>query len=162
MNFCRRKNKADIAFWFFYRLQKCIKSPFTQHMDFIYDIDFFSQCCRRIEHFINNFLSNIIYSCMRSRINLYIIQTCSGIDEFTVCTMITWISILKVETIEPLSNQSCWSRFPSPSRSKKQIIVMYGIPRQHLSLENINNMLLTNHFIKRLWTILVCKAHELS
>ena len=107
MNFRSRKNEADIAFWLFDCFQKCIESSFTQHMYLINYVDFLFEGCRWIKSFIDDLFPNIVYSRMRSRIDLRIIQTCSLIDEFTVRTMVTRVSILEIKTVESLGNQSC-------------------------------------------------------
>ena len=116
--------------------------------------------CRWIECFIYNFLSNIVHSCMRSCIDLSIIETCSRIDKLTITTFIARISILKIKTVKPLCNQPSWSSLPSSSRSKKEIIMMNLISSNHLGFENVTNMLLSDHLIKGLRTILVCEAHK--
>ena len=129
-------------------------------MNLIDYIDLLLERCRWIECFVYNFLSNIVYSCMRSGIDLSIIETCSRIDKLTITTFIARISILKIKTVESLCDQPSWSSLPSSSRSKKEIIMMNLISSNHLSFENITNMLLSDHLIKGLWTILVCEAHQ--
>ena len=129
-------------------------------MNLIDYIDLLLERCRWIEGFIYNFLSNIVYSCMRSSIDLSIIETRSRIDELTITTFIARISILKIKTVKPLCNQPSWSSLPSSSRSKKEIIMMNLISSNHLGFENVTNMLLSDHLIKGLWTILVCEAHQ--
>ena len=129
-------------------------------MNLIDYIDLLLERCRWIECFVYNFLSNIIHSCMRSSIDLSIIETRSRIDELTITTFIARISILKIKTVESLCNEPSWSSLPSSSRSKKEIIMMNLISSNHLSFENITNMLLSDHLIKGLRTILVCEAHK--
>ena len=129
-------------------------------MDLIDYIDLLLERCRWIEGFVYNFLSNIVHSCMRSSINLSIIETRSRIDELTITTFIARISILKIKTVKPLCNQPSWSGLPGSSWSKKEIIMMNLISSNHLSFENITNMLLSDHLIKGLRTILVCEAHK--
>ena len=129
-------------------------------MNLIDYIDLLLERCRWVECFVYNFLSNIVHSCMRSCIDLSIIETCSRIDKLTITTFIARISILKIKTVKPLCNQPSWSSLPSSSRSKKEIIMMNLISSNHLGFENITNMLLSDHLIKGLWTILVCEAHK--
>ena len=126
-------------------------------IDYIYLL---LECCRWIECFVYNFLSNIVHSCMRSGIDLSIIETCSCIDKLTITTFIARISILKIKTVESLCDQPSWSSLPRSSRSKKEIVMMDLISGNHLGFENITNMLLSDHLIKGLWTILVCEAHQ--
>ena len=129
-------------------------------MNLIDYIDLLLECCWWIKCFVYNFLSNIVHSCMRSSIDLSIIETCSRIDKLTITTFIARISILKIKTVESLCNQPSWSSLPRSSRSKKEIIMMNLISSNHLGFENITNMLLSDHLIKGLWTILVCEAHK--
>ena len=129
-------------------------------MNLIDYIDLLLECCGWIECSVYNFLSNIVHSCMRSSIDLSIIETCSRIDKLTITTFIARISILKIKTVESLCDQSSWSSLPRSSRSKKKIVMMNLISSNHLGFENITNMLLSDHLIKGLWTILVCEAHK--
>ena len=129
-------------------------------MNLINYINLLLERCRWIEGFVYNFLSNIVHSCMRSSINLSIIETRSRIDKLTITTFIARISILKIKTVKSFCNQPSWSSLPRSSRSKKEIIMMNLISSNHLGFENITNMLLSDHLIKGLRTILVCEAHK--
>jgi hypothetical protein len=101
-------------------------------MDFIDDVDLIF-CLIGLESRSLDQISDILDSVIARTIDLDDIEEGIIVECSTVRTFVTWITIFWIETIQRFREYTCARRLPRPTRSMKEVGMMYSSCRETIS-----------------------------
>ena len=102
--------------------QECVERPRRQHMNLIDNVHFIFSLRRTIRNFLPD-LPYIVHSVVGRGINLNHIHGCAVLNTSAHITLIAWIAIHRMFTVDRLGQNLCHRRLPGPTRTAEQVRV---------------------------------------
>ena len=102
--------------------QECVERPRRQHMNLIDNVHFIFSLRRTIRNFLPD-LPYIVHSVVGRGIDLNHIHGCAVLNTSAHITLIAWIAIHRMFTVDRLGQNLSHRRLPGPTRTAEQVRV---------------------------------------
>ncbi len=115
-----------MIWWFFESLEQGVECSRREHMDFIDNIDLVFSLVWFESRLLDE-VSHILDSIVRCSIDLDTIEHISFIKSYTVSTFMAWITILQIETIDSLCEDTSGGSLAGSTRTREYIGMTHSI-----------------------------------